>query len=89
MNTHAILAVKNANGFGTNIRQTSYNIAYNLFLGGKSREPHGVYFQQLMAVTCKQFTTARNRGVEKGAGDRCVAICELKRRQFCPMVVRQ
>lgn len=49
MNTHAIWAVKTLNGSGTNIRQTYdiiYNM-YNLFLGGKSREPDGVDFQQL------------------------------------------
>lgn len=61
---------------------------YNLFLGGKSREPDSVDFQQLNGSYNLQFTTARNRGGKKGAGDRCVAMRKLKRRQFCPMVVR-
>lgn len=48
MNTHAIWAVKTrmalARIFAT--YDIIYNM-YNLFLGGKSREPDGVDFQQL------------------------------------------
>lgn len=49
MNTHAIWAVKTrmalARIFGRPY-DIIYNM-YNLFLGGKSREPDGVDFQQL------------------------------------------